>query len=981
MNNRLFWISIIILWLANLHDIEAQNTIPYIYICKGMSYEKFEITNGREMLLSDDRTQLTIGTAVFDVADIDSICFELPQFPQEADTTVIVTTGDTVYINYEGDSVTVSVPEQYIDSISSVVIGAHVALTSTIRGTDVVYCLSGTTTNGSFYVKGTYKLTLVLNGVNIISNEGAAIDIDCGKRIAIELAEGTDNYLTDKKGGDQKACLYTKGHAEFSKGGKLTVKGQGKHAIASKEYCLIKKTTGTIDIDGAASDGIHAGQYFKLNGGNINITDTQGDAIEAETTNDATDLQNGQMIIDGGALSITVGSKAAKALKCDSLFALTDGTITITQTGDKEVKGSDASYPTAIKTSGDILISGGTLTIDNTADGGKGISADGNISITGGTINVTANGTGGTYVPTEEEEEEEPDEPEEPQPSYKVYVNVPTTTGGNGQVYWTSVTLYSSTGTMVGTLTKKVTVSSPSGGSPLTFHVYDFGEPTQGTYYFRGPDYVSRGNTNTIRSASFKLDLQGEDVYYRMATSPTTSGNTRTFSLTNVTSTYSGGEESAGGGDGSIVYAAACIKSDGDMTIDGGNLTLIHKGAMSKGIKCDKTFTLNGGELTFTTGGASKVYNNDATYCTAIKTNDYVQTDGRVKITASGTASRGISASKNMTIDGGENTITCSGDGATMTGGTYAARGYRCEGNLAINGGKHTITCTGKGGKGIKVDGNATFGTEKNGGPVMTVKTSGAAISSSGGGFGGSVSGSAKAIKVTGPIVINDGDYTITTTTNGAEGIESKQTITVNGGDIYINAYDDCMNTKGKTTFNGGRTYCWSSNNDAVDSNANSAGAITITGGVVIAISKPGSPEEGLDCDNNSYIRVTGGYIFSGGGSQGGGGGGWGGGGGSGNTISGATQGYYFLTSSVNYATGRYYTIADNAGNNIFTFKPQAAFTSTLSLISSPDMKKGTTYTIKYGTTAPTDAKSEYQGFYFGSTASGTSQSASFTAQ
>ena len=448
-----------------------------------------------------------------------------------------------------------------------------------------------------------------------------------------------------------------------------------------------------------------------------------------------------------------------------------------------------------------------------------------------------------------------------------------------------------------------------------------------------------------------------------------------------------------------------CIKSDGTFHMSNGSIDLSHSGNISKGIKTVGDITISGGTIVINSSGNTVVTNNDPAYCSAIKGDaNVIISGGTITITlpTSNHGGKGISCAGNMTISG-DNTINIEthGDGATYPASsptdTYSSSCLRAEGNMEILSGNITLSSTGKAGKGIKVGtktGNTYTGTYTQGnpdgtGPTLTISTTGAQVGGGGGGGwppgpggGSSVKASAKAIKVGGVANIYGGSTTVTTSANGAEGLESKTAINIEGGQHYFHCYDDCISSSGNITFEGGVTVCFSNGNDAVDSNAGHAGAITIGNGVVFAYTTKGNPEEGFDCDNNNYIRITGtGIGISAGGSQGGG---WPGGGGSGGTIPNPAQGYKFYTNSYTFQSGRYYTLSNasgSGGTNMVTFSFEANCTSNLALITATGMVSGSTYYVKYSTEAPTNPTTAFHGLYLGGTSSASNQAFSFTAQ
>ena len=891
---------------------------------------------------------------------------------------------DTLFINYTNGGATYSMPSSWKSDITVTIDGGAVNVVNTNTTDERVTKLSGTCANGSFTYTGTYKTTVVLAGLSLSNPSGGCIDIEDGKRVSLEIAEGTQNSLTDGAG-SQKAALYCKGHLEISGGGTLSVEGNSKHAIRAKEYLEMKKTAGTITILGAAGDGIHAGQYFEMKGGTIVMENVAGDGIQVEALLEGDD-NDGQMFVKGGSIDITLTGNDAAGLKCDSLMTISGGTITVKSTGsdvkglnsdsDISVSGGtlnfiqsgsylvseettdngttyDPSYTTAIRSNGNIIISGGDITIDNTADGGRGLNADGNIDVQGGTINITANGSGGILDITNTGTSNN---------SYRLYVSIPTRSGGGGggqSSAWTNVYLYNSNDELVAQLTNQA--SFTANGKTTTFFYYDFNASTTGTYYFKSDDYTRSSmwgggsSTYTIKTSPINVSLTGSDAFYSISSNYQTSGNTRTYSISNVTSTYANASTATEEGD---TYKAFCMKADGNVAISDGSLTLNHSGIISKGVKADGTVFVNGGILTDTASGTYMIIGTDPSYCTSIKCKDYVGNAGNMTLTCTGSASRGISADNTLTITGGTYDITLSGDGATYTGNGstegVGCRGFKSDSDMTLQGGDITISSSARGGKGIKVGNSSVSGTKgaklnigdasSATGPTLTVSTTGSYLSkTSSGGMSSNVIGSCKAVKCMGPVTINGGTIRLSTSTNSSEGLESKSTITINGGTLESSTYDDAINAASTITFNGGNTWAHSNGNDAIDSNDRTTG-IVINGGVVIA-SSTSSPEEGFDCDNAAF-KITGGTVIGTGGSQGGGGGQGGGG-----LPTSASQPYATL-SSISLTANTYISLKDKSGTVVCSYKIPHNTNGANILFSSPKLSANSSATIVYGSTA-----------------------------
>ena len=311
----------------------------------------------------------------------------------------------TIGVSYDGSTASVTVAGNVAQYVTPTVSGAHVSIAQSDNlAEEITYTLSGTSADGEFYMSGSYKATIELNGLTLTNAtpvySGAAVHIQNGKLIKVKIVTGTTNTLSDAASGSQKGCLYIKGHAEFAQKGTLNVVGNVKHGIKTGEYFTIKNAT--INVTSAAGDGISCAEYFLMESGTINISGTQDDGIQCDIDGDAStgettdheDEDSGNIYISGGTINITVTADAAKGIKGEGDMKISGGDITVKTTGggvwDSTKVKTKASA--CLGADGNMTISGGTLNLTSTGAGGKGINGDGTFTATGGTIIIKTSG-------------------------------------------------------------------------------------------------------------------------------------------------------------------------------------------------------------------------------------------------------------------------------------------------------------------------------------------------------------------------------------------------------------------------------------------------------------------------------------------------------------------------------------------------------------------------------------------------------------
>lgn len=291
---------------------------------------------------------------------------------------------NTIIVTYAGDDATVEMSKNAGKVYTFAKEGAHVVLYPS--GDDVKKCeiiLKGSSENGSLKIYNTTdpddkeagkKTKLTLNGVSLKSGRGPAINYQAGKRLFLHLTDGTENYLEDcveyKEDAyyftgktvadeDRKGCFFSEKAVVVSGIGRLTVKGNYKHAI-SVDNDFYMRPGPTVVVTGAAKNCLHCNDEIHFTGGYFyaNNSTAGGKGVKTDST----------LVVDGGRLVIN-----------------TSGTY------GKDDKGEQES-PKGIKIDGDITVNAGDITVRciGKCEGSEGIESKKSLTVNGGKIDVMA---------------------------------------------------------------------------------------------------------------------------------------------------------------------------------------------------------------------------------------------------------------------------------------------------------------------------------------------------------------------------------------------------------------------------------------------------------------------------------------------------------------------------------------------------------------------------------------------------------------
>ena len=596
---------------------------------------------------------LTVLEKGFTLADVDSVTVASETFAD-----------DNVLVKYNNNVADVYVAGNIANHITAQVTGARVAVIQDAEvATEYTYTLQGTSSSGCFYHAGAYKMTLALNGVNLTNPDSAAINIQNSKRIAVQLVDGTTNTLADGASNTKKAAFLVKGHAEFAKGGSLTITGNKKHALACNEYMEVKKTVGTITIVSAVADAINVAQYFQMNGGTINIQSCGDDGIQVDAEDTAIPEEDGHVLIKGGTLTINGSAAGTKCIKAEGNVDIQGGTLTLKHTGIPvwDADKSKIKEATGIGTDRNLTINGAeaVVNINMTGNGARGLKCDSTMTCTAGNIDINCSGGDWTYS------------------------TVDTSSVKCAKADYAFI--------LNGASMKCTTVKDA-----LTLNTYDHG----------------------IKS-DYDMEITGGTITYNIngpASKALKSEGNMHISGGNISGTVSGGGETA---SDQTTSASAGIKCDYYVTIDGGTFDLKATGKGDKGMSIDGDLIINDGNIKVSTtgtrygqsssggwpGGGGSSSSDKRSSPKGIKVDGNITINGgTITVSATGgEGSEGIESKKIMTINDGYVEVTSYDDALNSASHMYLKGGYvyavatgndaiDSNGNMYLSGG-HVFCC------------------------------------------------------------------------------------------------------------------------------------------------------------------------------------------------------------------------------------------------------------------------------------------------
>lgn len=268
------------------------------------------------------------------------------------------------------------------------------------------YVLSGSLSNGQIILDadGDDQIWLLLDGVSIHCDDGAAIWVEQAGKVFLTLEDGTENslssgaeYAADAVSAGIDGTIYSRDDLTINGSGALSVTAAYQHGIVCNDDLVI--AGGSIAIC-AVQDGIHAHDSVRIRDAAIRIS-AGDDGITASNAEETAWLYIASGTIDIAdcyegleAISVTVaGGTVTIAAADDGINANGSGENAAIHIlgGDITIVNADGTDADGLDSNRDIFISGGRLFISVSEAGGSsaidyGSENGGVCQISGGTV-------------------------------------------------------------------------------------------------------------------------------------------------------------------------------------------------------------------------------------------------------------------------------------------------------------------------------------------------------------------------------------------------------------------------------------------------------------------------------------------------------------------------------------------------------------------------------------------------------------------
>ena len=279
-----------------------------------------------------------------------------------------------------------------------------------------IYTVSGASDAARIVVDApeTEAVTLILNGCDLTNAEDEVIYFKSSAGGTVVLTEGTENILTSGTEAPAEAAETPAPDAAAAPAGEEEQEDEPSGAALRSKSSLTITGGGALTVYGHINNGIAAAGDLTVESGQLTIT-SANDALKSR----------GAMTLAGGSIAI---QSQADGVQADGGLAILGGEISILTGEGAEAAGSSSGEPfrmggerspwdaddagdvsrKGLKSEGDILVQGGTISVDaeddgvhaggnvdvlageiTVASGDDGVHADGQFTISGGSVTVT----------------------------------------------------------------------------------------------------------------------------------------------------------------------------------------------------------------------------------------------------------------------------------------------------------------------------------------------------------------------------------------------------------------------------------------------------------------------------------------------------------------------------------------------------------------------------------------------------------------